>query len=146
MTQDSLGLYLHFYKLGYNGDFKDEEMAKIQILKLRNSDGIEESQNINLGLTSLNLAKLESTLTLTLNYFIEFKTKRYEKVLNIHFDVARAYKFFFHDKLKYKPIEELGYDGAKQNIMNYVQLKFSLGDKVIDTGINAINPTTAPVI
>ena len=133
-------------KLGYNGDFKDEEMAKIQILKLRNSDGFGEATNLSMTLTSMNLSKLLTTITITLNYCIKFSQRKYEKVLNIHFDVARAMRFRFKPSLKSKPIEELGYEGAKQNMFNFVHIMFSLGDKVIENQETTVNPTTPPQI
>lgn len=132
LTQEKSGLFLHFFKLGYNGDFKDEEMGKIQILQLRHPDQTKNCQMIRLSIISMSISKLMSTVTLTINYSIELRSQRYEKVLNIHFDVARAYRFYFNSAKKCKPIEEHCFEGTKQNIFNYLQLKFNLGEIVMD--------------
>jgi hypothetical protein len=52
-------------------------------------------ESISLNLTSLHITKLMSYITLTLNYYIEFNKKHYEKTLHISFDYVRAYEFNF---------------------------------------------------
>jgi hypothetical protein len=133
------------FKLKHNATFKDPYMAKIQMLKLSNNSLEVGSDNyLQITLTSLHLTKLLSNLTLTLNYFVEFKNKHYEKSLNISFDYIRAFEFNFKGDLSISPIEEYSYEGAKQNIFNFLELNFSLGDKVIDKENIVINPTSFP--
>lgn len=142
ISQTYQGVFLHMFKLKQNAKFKDSHMAKIQVLKLANNTseaGKEDSLQVTL--TSLHLTKLLSNLTLTLNYFVEFKNKHYEKSLNISFDYIRAFEFNFKGDLSISPIEEYSYEGAKQNIFNFLELNFSLGDKVIDKENIVINPT-----
>jgi hypothetical protein len=130
-------------KLDCNGEFKEQEIAKLQIIKIRHSDGIGE-QHFNLKLTSMSISKLLTTVTLSVNYYTELGARRYDKVLNIHFDVASALEFDFRPAYKTKPMEELGFQGAKQNIFNFVHLQFRLGDKVLENQSTNINPTNAP--
>ena len=117
-------------------------MAKIQILKWTNPILTAPEDALNLNLTSLHITKLVNTVTLTLNYYTEFKKKHYEKALHISFDYVRAFEFNFKGGQATAPIEELSYEGAKQYIFNYMEFNFSLGDKVTDSENIVINPTT----